>query len=340
MRRAVARFLSATRPLFIPPAAPSSSAASPALERPPTSALDAMRCPAPVPTARGAGAAGAMAAAPPTGSRLSGLSAHRDGKAALATMPPPARLLSAPLASRSSPSGPPGSSPAPPAARRASSSPESAQEDASASPDLRRVPGVGLKNELLLRGAGIHCLADLAAAFHADAAGGGVAARMVEYLQVRAPEILERRDCGAHFCRRDVMRAAGRPGVVSAGACSPLQFGAPIVLITRMQPPFKKKRKKDARALTHILTPLSSPGPIFSGPRRHPPRRLRPPHRKPRRRPAPPGRGGSGCGRPGEGPVSGGGLPPPPARRVGLVARYAVRGGQHLCRQVHLPALH
>ena len=216
MRRAVARFLSATRPLFTSPASHASPAACSAalLDTPPH---EAMRCPAgPAPRAPGVGAA--CAPSPPPGARLAAVAAPREGRPALVASPPPGRPFTPALASRSpaassSSSSSSSAGPAPPAARRASSSSDGGRDPAGASsPDLRRVPGVGLKNELLLRGAGIHCLADLAAAYHAEQAGGGVAARMVEYLQVRGrggvPPALEGGELGGRRAARGRGRGA------------------------------------------------------------------------------------------------------------------------------------
>ena len=197
MRRAVSRLLSATRSSLSPAAA--SAAAEPSL--PP------MRSGLPPRSPVGAGGL----ATPPggVGGRLAGLAS--GGWAAPASPQLPARAFGAPPASRSSSAPAPclRSGPAPPAARRGASSSSSSDGAGSAassgpSPDLRAVPGVGLKNEILLRGAGIHCLADLAAAFHADAAGGGIPSRMVEYLQVRREgELIERTGRGAGCPRRE-----------------------------------------------------------------------------------------------------------------------------------------
>ena len=178
MRRAVSRFLSALTNTTPTPAAPGVLAATSSSSTAPLSPLSSMRSGLPPRPA-----ATAAPAAP--GCRLASLGSALSGRAGAPTPPPPARTFSTP--SRSLPAaGPsPRSGPAPPSARRASASNSGQSDAASSSPDLRAVPGVGLKNEILLRGAGIHCLADLAAAFHADAAGGGVPARMVEYLQVK-----------------------------------------------------------------------------------------------------------------------------------------------------------
>ena len=202
MRRAVSRLLSATRSSLSPAAA--SAAAEPSL--PP------MRSGLPPRSPVGAGGL----ATPPggVGGRLACLAS--GGWAAPASPQLPARAFGAPPASRSSSAPAPclRSGPAPPAARRGASSSSSDGAGSAASsgpsPDLRAVPGVGLKNELLLRGAGIHCLADLAAAFHADAAGGGIPSRMVEYLQVRREgELIERTGWGAGCPRRELCAQLG-----------------------------------------------------------------------------------------------------------------------------------
>ena len=57
-------------------------------------------------------------------------------------------------------------------------------DNASPAPsDLRSVPGVGAKTELLLLARGIGCVADLSRVFHGEAASSTSA--MVSYLQVR-----------------------------------------------------------------------------------------------------------------------------------------------------------
>lgn len=71
------------------------------------------------------------------------------------------------------------------AASAASRADETRSDDASspAPSDLRSVPGVGAKTELLLLARGIGCVADLSRVFHGEAAASTSA--MVSYLQVR-----------------------------------------------------------------------------------------------------------------------------------------------------------
>ena len=61
--------------------------------------------------------------------------------------------------------------------------------------DLRTVPGVGVKTELLLLARGIATVADLGRVFRTDA--GGEVERMVEYLQVRGGGGMSARGGGA-----------------------------------------------------------------------------------------------------------------------------------------------